>query len=281
MYKVHIIFHKIKASLQDDYVERLQDHWDKRIKPAGNADIKITFSETYKNEVVDFKFFSLHSSGKNCYGTVNGKTITRDYVKANQYHQVVFVHDGKLASNYKEIVADPNNFVNSFSFYEELFPNTEYTEVVLDKNTQHSLNAVMHETMHAIAKKLYRAGINEWIDHMDGTVVDGKWVNYYLNSNPSAPDGNYSRTINAITKAHGWHLVWSDRRNMYQFAKVKGESTIVVKRNDKWFELVTPPDGWEIVKRELKITDPIPEISRSEVQGSFGGQGRFGIIFDG
>lgn len=281
MYKLHIVFHKVKESWHDDVLEHLQEFWDKRIKPVSGVELDLTFEVTKNNEVVNFKFFTFHeATGKNAYGTANGKDIVRGYVKPNTYHQVLFVHNALEASNYAEIVKDKNNFVNSFAFYEELYSNTEYTEVVVEKSISWPKKSATHETMHALVKKFYRAGINEWIDHMDGTVVDGKWVHYYLNDDEYAPDGNYSRTINAMAKTKLWYLLESDKRNMYEFRQVAGEKTIVVNRNGKWLELSTPEDGWEIVKRELQLYGELKLISRSEVTANYGGRGRFGIIFE-
>lgn len=276
-YKLHILYHGVKKDWIDSYVKYLNKYWNERIRPLSGIDLQLTTQDTKSTEQIRLKYFKNYSSGKEAWGTANGKEISRKFVENATYHQVMFMYDATKADLYKEMVG--NKFLTSWAFWDELYNNTEYTEVKVEKVKTYPQRASTHELMHALVKKCQRAGRSEVIDHMDVTVVDGKVIEYYLNSKPNAPDGNYNRTIKAIDAAKAWYTLSLDTRNMYEARLIQGEKTIVLKKEGKWWEMSTPPELYPYIRAKYQLPQEPSLITRAEVMANYGGQAKVDIYF--
>lgn len=276
-YKLHILYHQVNPAWRAGFEKYLTDFWVKRVEPLSKTALKLTTQDTNSTEQVRLKYFKNYSSGKEAWGTANGKEISRKFVQNATYHQVMFMYDATKSDLYAEMVG--NKFLTSWSFWDELYNNTEYTEVKVE-NKVAPLKTMTHETMHALPKRAQRAGRSEVIDHMDKTVVDGKVVEYYQNNKPDAVDGNYSRTLKSITDNNAWQTISLDTRNMYETRLVQGEQTIVLKKDGKWFEIATPPELYSYVRAKYQLPQEPSVINRSEVMANYGGQAKVDIYFD-
>lgn len=277
-YKLHILYHGVNPSWRENYEKYLKKFWDERIKSFSGTELKLTTQDTDGTDQVRLKYFKNYSSGKEAWGTANGKEISRRFVQNASVHQVMFMYDATKSDLYKEMVG--NKYLTSWSFWDELYNNTEYTEVKVEKSKTAPQRTSTHELMHALAKKCQRAGRSEVIDHMDVTVVKGKVVEYYLNNTPNAPDGNYDRTIKSIDAAKAWNALSLDTRNMYESQKIKGEKTVVLKKEGKWWEIATPPELYPYIQAKYQIPNNLPEITRAEVEANKGGIANVDIYFN-
>ena len=276
-YKLHILYHGVKADWIEDYKEYIEKFWAKRVKPVSGVDLRITTQDTKSTELVRLKFFLKNSAGREAFGTANGKEISRKFVQNASYYQVMFMYDATKADIYQEMKG--NKYLTSWAFWDELYNNTEYTEVKVEKNKSGPQRTTTHELMHALVKKCQRAGRSDVIDHMDVTVVNGKPVEYYKNSQPNHPDGNYERTLKSITGAKAWNTISLDTRNMYEARLVKGEKVIVLKKEGKWWEIATPPELYPYIRQKYQLPQEPSPIERSEVMANYGGQAKVDIYF--
>lgn len=276
-YKLHILYHGVKPTWRSGFEKYIQKFWDEKIKPASGIELALSTQDTNSAEQVTLKYFQTNSAGKQAFGTSNGKSISRKFVEPATYHQLMFMYDATKADLYKEMVGD--KYLTSWSYWEELYSNTEFTEVKVETSTAWPKQTMAHETMHSLAKKAQRAGRSDVIDHMDVTVVDGKAIEYYQNGNPDAADGNYARTIKAITQGNAWPTITLNTRNMYEARKVKGEHTIVLRKDGKWWDVATAPELWPFVQAKYQIPTQPAEITRSEVEANKGGQAKVDIYF--
>ena len=191
MYKLLIVNNK---NTERD-VERLQDELLDYFKKTP-LNLQVDVVNTDADNIAHKRFGDL-SNGKKVYGTENGKDIARTACPAGEYHQVLFYYnldECKIIGNLTD-----NAFVTAWSFWNELYIGTEYTEVPGGKTKRNSWErtSATHETMHALVKRVNRSG-RAITDHMDVTVVDGVRTPYYKNNDPHAEDGNYARTFAEI-----------------------------------------------------------------------------------
>lgn len=217
-FNLAIVYHKVRNSWRNDIEEYLEKNWDKYIKPVSDIKLKITAIESVSDEQVRLKIFKNYSNGTPAYGSINGKDITRQAVTTDdmgKFHMVLFAHDAEQSDLWDTLYdsrgrSKGNGEVTSWSFFNELYIDTEYTELEVNDRPAEGLKkaktSALHELMHALAKRANRDGRNV-VDHMDSTVVNGKVVEYYKNSFPFTKDGNYMRTLNAITEANAWDAV--------------------------------------------------------------------------
>lgn len=276
-YKLLILYHGVRESWRDDFENGIMKYWADRIKPVSGIDLALSMKDTGGQEQVQLKFFQYNSAGREAFGTANGKTISRQFVERNSYHQVMFMYDATKADLYSQMKG--NKYLTSWAFWDELYNNTEYTEVKVENSPGFPKKTMSHELMHSLIKKCQRAGRSEVIDHMDKTVVDGKLVEYYKNNDPNAVDGNYSRTIKSITENNAWNTISLDTRNMYEARLVQGEKTIVLKKDGKWWEIATPPELYPYIRQKYQLPQEPSSITRAEVEANKGGQAKVDIYF--
>lgn len=240
-YKLAIIFHGVKKEYQKKIVEYVESKWEKYIEKESGIKLDITILQSKSKKQVKLKVFKTDSDGDKIYGTENGKEITRETLpfetSIGKYHQVLFAYDAEQSDLWAELYdtrgySKNNGELTSWSFHNELFIDTEYTELEVNDRPQEGVNkartSTIHEIMHALCKKAQRNGRNGVVDHMDSTIVDGKIVEYYKNSFPFTKDGNYQRTLKSLTENNAWDAVVE--MNRYKsVAEMFTQQTVEVK----------------------------------------------------
>jgi len=203
-YNIAVVNNRVDKRDIEDSIEELLEYFNKQTP----LEIDITVFDADDSTVV--KEFKKNSAGKAIYGTENGKEISRKYVTEHDFHQVLYCYN-KSDTGFE---SDDNQGITAWSFWNEFAVGIEYTEVPMGKGVSDSWEerAWIHETMHALVKRVRRAGRNI-TDHMDSTVVDGVVVEYYKNNEPYFPDGNHDRTLAEL--APHWEVAASlDRNNL-------------------------------------------------------------------
>jgi hypothetical protein len=231
-YKIAIVNNKVRKRDIEDAQEWLQEFIDKR------TPIEVDFHYYETNKEVRLKEFKKNSKGREVWGTVNGKDIVRDLLVDNNYHQVIFCYDSE-PTGFKK---DETKYLTAWSFWNELYVGTEYTEVPMGKLHRDKWEETTwsHETMHAFVKRVNRSG-RQIKDHMDETIVNGKVVEYYNNDDPYAKEGNYSRTLRSLDGY--WDVVTSSERND-KFNEILGKVIEAQKELNNKVKKVDLPDGY-------------------------------------
>lgn len=225
MYKIGLVANQMDDSRLDAILDYFNDFLDKRTALSVQVDVIRTDFDN-----IEHKVFKQTSRGYDLYGTVNGKELSRSVVENDgTYHQVVFLYDAEKTKIWDSLHDDnnraikENGYLTSWSFHNELYVDTEYTEVEVNNTKAEGLKkaktSFTHEFMHALVKRAQRNGRNGVVDHMDKTVVNGEEKEYYKNSDPFHEDGNYSRTL-AELEDH-WDVVLG--RDRYNKEKLKLE----------------------------------------------------------
>lgn len=278
MYKLHIIYINIQDSWKSDIANHLNAFWDRRIKPVSKVNLELTSTDHNIDTSLAYKHQHWHS-GNNIFGVNNGRAIAREVIGDRDYHEVMLIHDPRKAINYNDVIkGSDNNRAGSWMDREELKRGNIYTEVQAGSGLSRTKDTVTHETMHCLCWQCYYNGVQGNLDHMDRTVIDGEQVAYYKNNNPDHVDGNYSRTINAISQANAWQYIESTKRFMKEFRLIKDDmKTVVVKEDGKWCKFATDERLWFYVKETYNIQTPLQTITLAEVQANQGPNKVFGI----
>lgn len=225
-FKLGIVYHGVREDWREEIEDYLKDEWSDHVRDVSDTVLDITAIESTSKEQVRLKPFKTTSSGV-AYGTENGKDITRLSIPVKsiydfgQYHMVLFAYDAEQSDKWDELHDSRgrrtgDGYVTSWSFYNELYLDTEYTELEVNNQPSEGLKKAktssLHELMHALVKRAHRNGYNKIVDHMDKTIVNGKEVEYYKNSRPFTRDGNYMRTLDSITEHDGWSVITENIR---------------------------------------------------------------------
>lgn len=164
-------------------------------------------------------------------GSHDAKEQLRPLVEKDKYHLVCFMYDKS-----DSIFYNLDKFmITSWSFFNPLYPLTEYVEIAMDRvldNQDWLWKSIAHEFMHAFVKRTNRRGLSI-NDEMDMTVVNGVETPYYKNHDPFAPDGNFARTLNNLSKH--WDAVdyMPDRWKYFRPSEVRGLRTDLVDMLDQ------------------------------------------------
>jgi len=227
-FKLAIVWHQVRDDWRKEIEEYVQKMWDKNIENVADTDLEITAINSVTNEQVRLKVFKNYSDGTPAFGTENGKQIARQAIPLKslydlgQYHMVLFAYDAEKADLWNSIYDSRGRQkgigeVTSWSFFNEFYLDTEYTELEVNNRPAEGLKkaqtSTIHELVHAMVKRCHRNGLSEVVDHMDSTIIDGKVVEYYKNSTPFAKDGNYMRTLASITEHDGWDVFTTFNRS--------------------------------------------------------------------
>lgn len=239
-YNLCIVHNQLDKKRLDKITDYLKDFWEERIEDEHDIVLKLDFLPA--DQTVFLKEFKKNEDGKGIWGTKNGKDIARSLVReGGLYHQVIFMYDAEQSPDWNK-AQNTENGLTSWSFYNELYTGTEYTEVEVNSMRSEGLKkgktSTTHETMHALAKRAQRAGKSTVVDHMDSTVVDGETVAYYKNKDPYAEDGNYSRTLNSITENDAWDAVVSMER-WYTLKDLLEKAQALIKAKEEAEEVKT------------------------------------------
>lgn len=251
-FNLAIVYHGVKKSWRDDIEDFLKDEWDDHIKDVADTKLRIHPIESVTDEQVQLKIFKNYSNGTPALGTVNGKDITRKAIPTpngvydmGKYQMVLFAYDAEESDLWNTLYDSRGRNlgkgeVTSWSFYNEIFLDTEYTELEVNDRPQEgkkkAKTSALHELMHALVKRCHRNGYNKVVDHMDATVVDGEKIEYYKNSRPFTKDGNYERTLNSITEHNGWDVICENIRLNRVIDALKNQTPVVTPTPP-----VTPP----------------------------------------
>jgi len=226
-FNLGIVYHGVNDDWRDEIEEYLQDEWNDHIEEVSDIDLVITAINSVTDEQVQLKVFKNYSDGTPALGTVNGKIITRKAIPLKslydlgQFNMVLFAYDAEKSDLWDSLYDSRGNSkgggeVTSWSFHNELYLDTEYTELEVNDRPWEGLKkaktSALHELMHALVKRCLRNGLSNVVDHMDKTVVKGKEVEYYKNSKPFTKDGNYERTLTSITDNGGWDVITKNIR---------------------------------------------------------------------
>lgn len=220
-YKIAIV----KNRTDDSNIKRIADGLMEYFGEKTPLKIRVDIFDTDGD--VEVKFFKVNHEGRRVHGTANGKDFARTVIKEGEYHQVIFCYDledtGFTQTEIERVTA--------WSFWKELMPGTEYTEIPVGRGLSNSWErrTALHETMHAFVKRVNRSG-RTIIDHMDSTIVDGQKVDYYHNDDPNHPSGNYARTFNELKNY--WDVVASTERADEYVALKKRLGDLVKKASE-------------------------------------------------
>jgi len=233
-FNLAIVYHGVYKKWRPEIEEYLQKQWDKNIKDSADARLNIIAIESESETQVQLKIFKNYSNGTPAYGTVNGKDLTREAITMEdigKYHMVLFAYDAEKADLWNTLYdsrgrSQGKGAVTSWSFYNEIYVDSEYTELEVNDRPQEGLKkaqtSALHELMHALAKRAHRDGRSGVVDHMDKTIVNGKEVEYHKNAFPFTKDGNYARTLASIEENNAWDTILDmQRADKYQEAVVK------------------------------------------------------------
>jgi len=227
-FRLGIVWHQVRDDWRKEIEEYVQELWDKNIEKLADTELEITAINSVTNEQVRLKAFKRKGGDNPAFGTENGKDIARQAIPLNtlhdlgQFHMVLFAYDAEKSDLWGSLYdsrgrGKGKGYVTSWSFFNELYLDTEYTELEVNNRPSEGLekarDSVIHEMMHAIVKRCQRGGLSEVVDHMDSTIVDGKVVEYYKNSKPFTKDGNYQRTLASVTEHDGWSMFTSFTRS--------------------------------------------------------------------
>jgi hypothetical protein len=200
--KVLIIRNNLQVDVSDD-IEKLS----KFIKD--KTPITVTFDYLDTAITPQYKFFLVGADGKKYYGTTGTKEQLTTKVAKNKYDAVIFLYN-----NESQLQID-GGVTTSWTFWDGLYPETEYSEIVTNKwddSTGWVWKSLCHEFMHVLCRKLQRKGI-DGLDEMDLT-KDGQA--YLHNDDPYYVGGNYTRTIANVSPY--WNKLM-EQKQYYEFFK--------------------------------------------------------------
>lgn len=234
--RLAIVFKDIINDWDEKIFDYLEDKWNDYLRKSAGVRIKISVFHEKSDEKVKLKVFLKNKDGKPVYGTENGKKLTRSIITEEmmgEYHIVMFAYNAEKTATWPSLYSENGRNlgkgnVTSFSFRNELYIDTEYTELEMNNRPSEGLKktqtSALHEVMHALCKRAQRDGYNGVVDHMDKTVVKGKKTTYYKNSKPFAKDGNYERTLKSLNENDAWDSIL-DMRRYKLFAALKKIAT--------------------------------------------------------
>jgi len=110
----------------------------------------------------------------------------------------------------------------------------------INDNVDYTWKSMTHEIMHAL-NLLIRIKGRFLYDQMDATFVNGKWLPYFKNDQPYAPDGNYARCWE-LMRPH-LHLLLPPTADVVMTRKsssdIQTTGNLIAKRNGVTFECKT------------------------------------------
>lgn len=188
----------------------------------------INFEIEYLNVDIkpQFKFFTTATNGERYYGTTGTKDKLLPLIPKGKYQAVIFMYG---IENYQ--LSDGK--ITSWTFWEGLYPETEYCEIITNKlndQTKWIDMSLSHEMMHALCNMAKRKG-RPVIDSMDATLVNGKYESYYKNGDRNATDGNYAITLKSLSPF--WDIFKDPEYKYFTATEVRGLKPELVKLLDK------------------------------------------------